>query len=196
MLQFLYNIVKTKGKMENFKNYIFPDKLEGKYRIAYVIGVIILFADMAWWVTWISFGARSLNNKNVNDGTAFFNALASPHTALIPTMFSILNDLYANCNTANCQVTTPPFTWYIFPSLMIPYDAISFAYNKLVYGKKYWTYGLSIYTIAMSSSTAIWSFTCYFLIVWKPPKKEQREQNETIETPLLSHMGTRRRIYI
>jgi hypothetical protein len=148
-----------------FINYVNPEKIQPKYRAVYIVGECILLADFGWWLTWVAFAIRSLSHRQLNDSTSFFDALASPHTALIPTMFAILSDLYNNCNTEQCQVTTPAFTWYSFPILMIPYDAISLSYNIQYYGKNHWTYGLSIYTLIVSSLTALWSISCYAAII-------------------------------
>lgn len=163
-----------------FLNFIIPQKLLPKYRAAYLIGEIILLADITWWLTWIAFATRSLSQRQLNDSTAFFDALASPHTACIASLLNILNDLYNNCNTDECQVTTPAFTWYSFPFLMIPYDAIALSYNTQVYGKTHWTFGLSIYTLIMTCTTAIWSVACYSSII--SARKSQRPEKSEEET--------------
>jgi hypothetical protein len=148
-----------------FTDFIYPSKLKTKFRAAYVVGEIILVADFAWWLSWISLMALSLTRGELNDSTAGFNALACPHTAIIPTIFAILHDFYTNCTTEVCTVSTPAFTWYVFPALIIPYDALALSYNALYYGQHHWTFGLSIYTVIVSCFTALWSFSSYWSII-------------------------------
>lgn len=139
--------------------------LSSEAKALVMLGGFLLFCDFGWWLSWISFCGNDLTHNNVFRGSCGFNALASPHTALIPAMISILNDIFNNCSTTECKLSTPNYQWFIITIIVVPYDALLLKLNSLQYGllNDYSTV-LPIYALVNDACVFGWAVASFFTI--------------------------------
>lgn len=110
-------------------------------------GYLLIAIDAAGWLSWFSLSIQDLNENKLQTAEATFSALAAPHTAIIPCIFGIIWDLKENCKDGECKITTPSFTWFLFPFFVVPFDVIQYIYNSKIYKGDHFTQTMSIYSI-------------------------------------------------
>jgi len=159
----------------------------GNYLILF--GFVFLITDILWWALWIAYTARDIHRNRLSDASAGFNALASPHTAIIPSLIAIMFDIVNNCTDDICKLTTSPFTWWVFPLVVIPYDFLELYYNEKTYGGKFnWQWRLSLLGMINSFFIFFWSTSAYFVLYRRYAKRQafeqkQFEREEELEKP-------------
>lgn len=96
--------------------------------------------------------------------TAGFIALAAPHTVILPTMLAIINDIEKHCTQKNCLLETPHWQWFIFPTLVLPLDGLTLAYNLRTLPDDKLVIGASAWSCASASLVFIWGLVSGMLI--------------------------------
>jgi hypothetical protein len=146
------------------------------------IGYILIFVDMVGWLCWFVLSLIDMADDKLDIGVAAFSALAAPHTSIIPAIFGILYDIRDNCTAGVCKLSTPAFTWFIFPVFAVPFDFIQYFYNARYYKDDHWTDALGMYSIVTGIFACVWSFTTYGVIDARVRKNAKLKKDETPAT--------------
>lgn len=123
------------------------------------LGVALIVMDVLWVVAFVVLTGYEIQLASSSSSTGF-TALASPHTALIPSLFNIMNDLYHHCLKSGgaCKLTMPAITFYVIPLLIVPYDVLELAFNVKFEGSNNWSVYLSAYGLFTSTCICLWTW--------------------------------------
>ena len=128
--------------------------------VAEITGWVLLLLDVLNWAYWISITAWNVETENFDFTLMGITALAAPHTVIIPTLVAIMSDISKHCRSdGTCSLETPHLQWYFFPTLIVPYDALTLAYNIRAFGNERGSWA--------PVSAAAWSlFNSLLVVVW------------------------------
>lgn len=158
------DILTPRASMEACKTSRLRDRTTGLLKIMSYIGYILIVVDLVGWCLWFGLSIDDMINDKLEIGVAAFSALAAPHTCIIPSIFGILYDIRDNCANGVCKLSTPAFTWFIFPIFTVPFDFIQYIYNDKYYHGDHWTDHLGMYSIVTGLLACFWSFITYGII--------------------------------
>jgi hypothetical protein len=145
-------------------------------------GWVLLGLDAAAWVFWISISAWAIDGGEYGVANEGFLALAAPHTTIIPTLIAIISDLERHCRSQTvCSLETPRLHWYIFPVLVVPFDALTLAYNVRTETHKTAVIAASALSMALSVGVMIWSFVAGFEM-WRVASRMPSVHAAVLET--------------
>jgi len=127
--------------------------------VAWWSGLTLVVVDLANWLFWISIAAQYLDKggDELPKTVDVLLALAAPHTTLVPSILAVLNDLVRHCGSGACSLETPNWQWYVFPALIIPFDALDLAYNMKAHPDDRPIVIAATWSLVMSSLACAWS---------------------------------------
>jgi hypothetical protein len=160
----------------------------GTERIIYAIGVLLLLAELGWFASWIAFSAKDIadgtgvmdKNDPLNRAQTGFTALAAPHTALMPAVLAIVNDIRKSCTRRDrCALKTPAITWFTIPMLALPFDVLQYCFNRKYFNlhvgePNAWPVRLSLYQVVNCLLIGTWSTLVYAAIFWNVRSANRR----------------------
>lgn len=151
-------------------------------KIAQLTGWAIVLADITNWVYWIVLTAQFIRAGEDKKEYAIegFLALVAPHTTLVPSLLAILNDISRHCGSLVCSLETPNWHWYIFPALIIPFDALSYEYTQKFHRDETQLIGASAWSLAISALACVWSAAAgtWILLEHKATKADGERKRE------------------
>jgi len=122
-------------------------------------GWFLVGLDIVSWLLWISITASFIERRKDELTLLGITALAAPHTIIIPTLITIINDLHNHCReNGTCSLDMPRIQWYIFPTLVVPYDVITFVYNLKVYPDEGLVFAAGLISLLVSFTVTLWSW--------------------------------------
>lgn len=157
-------------------------------------GYFLVFCDAVNWLTWLALSINDVARGDLATGEAAFTALASPHVALTPAILGIIFDIDDKCKGISCTpLSTPPFTWFMFPLYTLPFDILQYIYNSKIYSSSHFALKMSIFSICISGSMTLWSFSTFKYINNITPKdKQDRTTEEDTQSGKSNRVGISR----
>jgi hypothetical protein len=150
---------------------------------------IFLTTELGWLLTWAVLTGITIKNGTgtmtaddpLTYAEAGFTALAAPHTAIIPAIFAIWNDIDNACNAAACVLPKPALTWFVVPLLTIPFDVLLYLFNKKYFelyaeAPNHWAVVLS--TFQLCSSVIISAYALIFYCVLQSKVRNKNADRE------------------
>lgn len=121
---------------------------------------VLWIVDAMSWLFWVAITSYHVNEgspHSLEASTAGFVALVSPHTVIIPTLMVISEDLKTHCTQdEQCVLQTPRWQWYVFPILVVPFDAVTLAYNFKVFPENKLVQAASVWALIMAVAVLVW----------------------------------------
>lgn len=133
----------------------------------HLVTVILIVLDSLWLVGWIITIGASIENMDSYDSNAAFTALAAPHTAIIPALFTVAvsfrRAIRENYKDEDA-VAQLDFGWLLSPLLAVPFDA---ALTRMLFRTdktNALTWGLACYGMCVSVATSVFMFFVFYEI--------------------------------
>jgi hypothetical protein len=139
-------------------------------------GKLLVLIDLGGWLYWIWLASDSIRHASpagldgaldahLQRAQAGVLALAAPHTVIIPTLGSILQDISKHCVRGQCaSLETPAWQWYVFAFLALPFDCISLFFNLKAYPGQLAIAGASAAAVTTTLLVCAWVLCSLYVV--------------------------------
>jgi hypothetical protein len=145
------------------------------------VTLVFLVLDVGYITTFVFITMRAIMRQNEVDQTDGFLALASPHTAIIPTLVTILSAARAAALDKSQQhISSVDAGWFLAPVLAVPFDILEVAQSWATKPYSAHSTGVFICGCIISISISIFTTIVFFDGTLRANKRIGNEIHDTV----------------